>query len=55
MRRYSEGERTNNPEMMNMMMALSPSEREAMGDGALHIGPLIRQPRDCADSLNTIE
>jgi cytochrome c553 len=30
MRRYAEGERTNNPEMMNMMKALSPSEREAM-------------------------
>jgi cytochrome c553 len=30
MRRYAEGERTNNPEMMNMMKALSPAEREAM-------------------------
>jgi cytochrome c553 len=30
MRRYAEGERTNNPEMMNMMKALSPDEREAM-------------------------
>ncbi len=30
MRRYAEGERTNNPEMMKMMKALSPAEREAM-------------------------
>src|SRR6266849_4632444 len=30
MRRYAEGERPNNPEMMNMMKALSPAEREAM-------------------------
>jgi cytochrome c553 len=30
MRRYAEGERTNNPEMMNMMKAVSPAEREAM-------------------------
>jgi cytochrome c553 len=30
MRRYAEGERANNPEMMNMMKALSPAEREAM-------------------------
>jgi len=30
MRRYAEGERTNNPEMMNMMKALSPAERDAM-------------------------
>ena len=30
MRRYAEGERTNNAEMMNMMKALSPAEREAM-------------------------
>ncbi len=30
MRRYADGERTNNAEMMNMMKALSPAEREAM-------------------------
>jgi cytochrome c553 len=30
MRRYAEGERANNPEMMNMMKALSPAERDAM-------------------------
>ncbi len=30
MRRYAEGERTNNAEMMNMMKALSPTERDAM-------------------------
>jgi len=30
MRRYAEGERTNNPEMMSMMKALSAAEREAM-------------------------
>jgi cytochrome c553 len=30
MRRYADGERTNNPEMMGMMKALSPAEREAM-------------------------
>ncbi len=30
MRRYAEGERTNNAEMMNIMKALSPAEREAM-------------------------
>src|SRR5215468_1540865 len=30
MRRYAEGERTNNAEMMNMMKALSPAERDAM-------------------------
>jgi cytochrome c553 len=30
MRRYADGERTNNAEMMNIMKALSPDEREAM-------------------------
>jgi len=30
MRRYAEGERTNNAEMMNIMKALSPAERDAM-------------------------
>jgi cytochrome c553 len=30
MRRYAEGERTNNAEMMNMMKALSSAERDAM-------------------------
>jgi len=30
MRRYAEGERTNNPDMMNMMKAISPAEREAI-------------------------
>ncbi len=30
MRRYAEGERANNAEMMNIMMALSPAEREAI-------------------------
>jgi cytochrome c553 len=30
MRRYAEGERNNNPEMMSMMKALSAAEREAM-------------------------
>ena len=30
MRSYAEGERTNNAEMMNMMKALSPAERDAM-------------------------
>ena len=30
MRRYAEGERTNNAEMMNIMKALSPDERDAM-------------------------
>jgi cytochrome c553 len=30
MRRYADGERSNNAEMMNIMKALSPSEREAM-------------------------
>jgi cytochrome c553 len=30
MRRYADGERTNNPEMMNIMKALSPAERDAM-------------------------
>jgi cytochrome c553 len=30
MRRYAEGERTNNAEMVNIMKALSPAEREAM-------------------------
>jgi cytochrome c553 len=30
MRRYAEGERNNNPEMMSMMKALSPAEREGM-------------------------
>jgi cytochrome c553 len=30
MRSYAEGERTNNAEMMNIMKALSPAEREAM-------------------------
>jgi cytochrome c553 len=30
MRRYAEGERTNSPEMMNIMKALSPADREAM-------------------------
>ncbi|HLK84249.1 MAG TPA: c-type cytochrome [Xanthobacteraceae bacterium] len=30
MRRYAEGERTNSPEMMSIMKALSPAEREAM-------------------------
>jgi len=30
MRRYAEGERTNNPDMMRMMEAISPAEREAM-------------------------
>jgi cytochrome c553 len=30
MRRYAEGERNNSPEMMNIMKALSPTEREAM-------------------------
>ena len=30
MRRYADGERTNNPEMMGMMKALSAAEREAM-------------------------
>lgn len=30
MRRYADGERTNNAEMMNIMKALSPAERDAM-------------------------
>jgi cytochrome c553 len=30
MRRYADGERTNNAEMMNIMKALSPADREAM-------------------------
>jgi cytochrome c553 len=30
MRRYAEGERTNSPEMMSIMKALSPADREAM-------------------------
>jgi cytochrome c553 len=30
MRRYAEGERTNNSDMMKMMQAISPAEREAM-------------------------
>jgi cytochrome c553 len=30
MRRYAEGERTNNAEMMNIMQALSPAERETI-------------------------
>lgn len=30
MRRYADGERANNPEMMSIMKALSPAEREAM-------------------------
>jgi cytochrome c553 len=30
MRRYADGERTNNPEMMSMMKGLSAAEREAM-------------------------
>jgi cytochrome c553 len=30
MRRYADGERTNSPEMLNIMKALSPAEREAM-------------------------
>jgi cytochrome c553 len=30
MRRYAEGERTNSPEMLNIMKALSPAERDAM-------------------------
>ena len=30
MRRYADGERTNNPVMMAMMKAISPAEREAM-------------------------
>ena len=30
MRRYAEGERTNNAEMMNIMKALSPTERDTM-------------------------
>src|SRR5262249_13963295 len=30
MRRYAEGERTNNAEMMNIMKALSPAERDGM-------------------------
>jgi cytochrome c553 len=30
MRRYAEGERTNNADMANLMKALSPAEREAM-------------------------
>ncbi len=30
MRRYADGERTNNAEMMNIMKALSPAEREEM-------------------------
>jgi len=30
MRRYAEGERTNNAEMMNIMKALSPAERDLM-------------------------
>jgi len=30
MRRYAEGERTNNADMTNLMKALSPAEREAM-------------------------
>jgi cytochrome c553 len=30
MRRFAEGERTNNADMMNMMKAISPAEREAM-------------------------
>jgi cytochrome c553 len=30
MRRYADGERSNNPEMMNIMKALSPDERDAM-------------------------
>jgi len=30
MRRYAEGERNNSPEMMNIMKALSPTERDAM-------------------------
>ena len=30
MRRYAEGQRTNNADMMKMMQAISPAEREAM-------------------------
>ena len=30
MRRYAEGERTNNADMMKIMEAMSPAEREAM-------------------------
>jgi cytochrome c553 len=30
MRRYADGERTNSPEMMNIMKALAPAERDAM-------------------------
>jgi cytochrome c553 len=30
MRSYAEGQRTNNAEMMNIMKALSPAERDAM-------------------------
>ncbi len=30
MRRFAEGERTNNADMMNMMKAISPADREAM-------------------------
>jgi hypothetical protein len=30
MRRYAEGERTNNAEMKTIMGAISPAEREAM-------------------------
>ena len=30
MRRFAEGERTNNADMMNIMKAISPAEREAM-------------------------
>jgi len=30
MRRFAEGERTNNADMMKIMMAISPAEREAM-------------------------
>jgi cytochrome c553 len=30
MRSYAEGQRTNNPEMMSIMKALSPAERDAM-------------------------
>jgi len=30
MRRYAEGERTNNTDMVNLMKAISPAEREAM-------------------------
>jgi len=30
MRRYAEGERTNSPEMSQIMQAMPPAEREAM-------------------------